>query len=52
MVHDLTYGIVTARARARISALVVDASLVGWTVWVDDTLRSAVWWSTNVACKA
>jgi hypothetical protein len=51
VIHDLAHGVVTARARARISALVVNASLVRRAIRVDDALRSAVWWSTSVACK-
>ena len=34
---------------AWVTALVLDTSFVAWTVDIQDTFRSTVWWHTNVA---
>lgn len=41
VIDDLALGILTASARARVHALLVDASLVGGAFSADDALRSA-----------
>lgn len=42
MVGDATIGIEATRSRARIDALLADASTVAWAVAVDDALWTAV----------
>jgi hypothetical protein len=44
VVEDVALGILSTRARARVSALFSHASLITGTLGVDNTLRTAVWW--------
>jgi len=46
---DLAHGACSARSGARIATLLLEASEVGWTVSVDETLWSAAGWGSHIA---
>lgn len=49
---DMAFSICPARAGARIYTFVIDAGLLRWTIGIDNTFWSTIWWSANVAGHA
>ena len=51
VVVHFTCCVQTAGAGTRISALFIDASFLARAVRVDHTLRSTVWWGTDIVIQ-
>lgn len=48
MTDNNTIGVYSTRARTRIDALISDASLVRWTIRIDYTFWSTIWWLSHI----